>query len=238
MIYRFCVLVTIGWSIAVSADAAEPPKQGGVRLIARNQATVLKYLEPVSYSSGKVVRLYYVVQCHATDVEMPFPAVRVGPPSENSTGLAAVREIFRDDKNVTVTEEPMGVIRVSIGKVPTAILQTRLSSVNLDKDQQYDPRLAIGAIESTKEMEAAERSLGLAGVSLLAGTAQLPLSGIPHLPKSLKNLTVDQALDVIAKTWQGPVVYGVCANQSNRYGTKTYWIGYAGGVFPIAKEKR
>ena len=87
--------------------------------------------------------------------------------------------------------------------------------------EQYNPTLAIGAIESTKEVEAAMRKLQVRpvpaiGVQLLAE----PAKGLPHFPPSMKNVTVEQALDSIAKTFKDVVVYGAC--------TRLFWVGLVG----------
>jgi hypothetical protein len=54
--------------------------------------------------------------------------------------------------------------------------------------------------------------------------------GLPHLPGSVNDVTVDQALDMIAKTWGGPVVYGACTAQTGGSGTKLVAIWNAGAV--------
>jgi hypothetical protein len=46
----------------------------------------------------------------------------------------------------------------------------------------------------------------------------------------VKNVTVDQALDMIAKTWGGPVVYGACSVRTGENGTKLFWLGNGGAV--------
>ncbi len=206
----------------------------------RNLETVLKCLEPV-ISSGKAIRLYYRAACHPTtdfarDDPVPFPSTRVHPAPQGKTELD--REIFQNEKNVIVTEEPAGIIRIRIGKVPTAILQTKLSSLTLDRLQQYNPRDAIAALENTREMEMATRSLGMAEPVKLAGTVAEPQENLPHLPAVIKDVTVEQALDLVAKTWagEGIVIYGVCGDPVNKAGQKPFLIDYHGAIVP--KDER
>ncbi len=203
----------------------------------RNLETVLKCLEPV-ISSGKAIRLYYRAACHPTtdfarDDPVPFPSTRVHPAPQGKTELDAVREIFKADENVTVTQEG-DIIRISIGNVPRAILQTKLSRITLDAMAQHNPMDAIAAIGDTKEMASAMRSLGVEAVANLGGSVAEPDKILPHLPGSMANVTVEQVLDEIAKTWagEGIVIYGACAEQTGPGGRKPFWLGYSGNVVP------
>jgi hypothetical protein len=50
-----------------------------------------------------------------------------------------------------------------------------------------------------------------------------PLPGLPHLPRTIKNVTLDRALDAVAKTFSGIVVFGYCTN------TRLYNVDFTGG---------
>jgi hypothetical protein len=241
MITKFWFVFAIAGSTTVWGGSPElPSSKGNWRQGAEhNEAAVLDYLLPVVYSSGKAVRIYYRGACRAGAQDpVPFPAVKAQSPSKDKTGLAAVREIFQNEKNVIVTEEPAGIIRIRIGEVPTAILQTKLSSLTLDRLQQYNPRDAIAALENTREMEMATRSLGMAEPVKLAGTVAEPQENLPHLPAVIKDVTVEQALDLVAKTWagEGIVIYGVCGDPVNKAGQKPFLIDYHGAIVP--KDER
>jgi hypothetical protein len=84
--------------------------------------------------------------------------------------------------------------------------------------------MAIVAILETREIKRASRSLGWQPVSHLGGTVSDPFADLPHLPSSIKNMTVDQVLDLIATTFQRPVVYGACAQPTGSKGEKLFWI--------------
>jgi hypothetical protein len=218
---------------------ARAAQEGSREASARNKAAVLEYLQPVMSSSGKALRIYYRADCHASkdfvaDDPVPFPFTNVQPPAKDTTGIAAVREIFKNDNNVIVTEEA-DIIKVWIGKVPTAILETKLSQLTLDPMCQYNPMDAIAAINNTKEMAAAMRSIGVESVPSLGSLAAEPQDGLPHLSNLLKNVTVEQVLDMIAKTWagEGLVIYGACTESSGLPGGgRPFWIEYVGHVIP------
>jgi hypothetical protein len=164
------------------------------------------------------------------DYSVPFPLFPLQPPSPDKTGVAAVREIFKNAEDIRIAVEPPGIIRIWIGKVPAEILRTRISLLTLDRQAQYDPSFAIGAIESTKELEAAETSRGLSLAPNVGGLVAAAENGLPCLPASMKNITVDEALDVIAKTWGGPVVFGACTAPADSRGRKLFWLGNGGAV--------
>jgi hypothetical protein len=113
---------------------------------------------PRTRTNDLAVELYYVTRCsrnrdRVRDEPVPFPAINVQPVSEGSTGIAAIRQIFREDNNVRVAQQPTGTIRIAIGQVPTKILQTRISELKLDKLAQYNPIQAIRAVMDTKDMQ-------------------------------------------------------------------------------------
>src|SRR5207247_2378103 len=127
--------------------------------------------------------------------------------AKGETGLAAARHIFSKAANVTVKEEPRGIIRIWIGDVPTAILRTRLGIVELDKNARETKLGAVRAILNTNEVQAAMKSLGVGTPSYASSeVAKSP----PPYPREIKNVTFDQALDVIAQAWDGIVVYAAC----------------------------
>lgn len=73
--------------------------------------------------------------------------------------------------------------------------------------------LALTRIQSSKEVQKAKRTLGihLDGVPLYMSAVKPPTLGAPHLNASMVNLTLDQALDSVAQTFRGVVLYGACA---------------------------
>lgn len=227
------VLLILAGTLADFSASEPTPAEAGLREVSKgDKDTVLKYLRRVASSSDIAIRLYYLGDCGPNDEEpIPFPLIKVEAPSKGTTGLASVRAIFENDKNVTVTEEA-GIIRIWIGKVPTEILRTKLSSLNLDPIEQYNPNQAIIAINNTKEMEAAMRSLGLSPVWSASSSRTLPAKDLPCLPAAVKDVTVEQILDVMAKTWDGPVIYGACAVPTDASGKRRFFIGSAQDVMP------
>jgi hypothetical protein len=238
MVTKFSIVILVMGSFIVCVAAQDLPSARDRSLAGRRQRheeAVLKYLGDVAWSSRKAIRLYYQAECSpmkgsTVDYSVPFPFFKVRPPSRDKTGLTAVREMFKNARDVTIAEEPTGIIRIWIGKVPTEILQTRIFLLTLKREEQYDPNLAIGAIESTKEMNGAMTSLGVTSAPDGGGLMTQPANDLPYLPASMKNVTLDQALDIVAKTWGGPVVYGACTIPTNKKGAKLFALWYGGSV--------
>jgi len=181
-----------------------------------NESEVINYLRPALKYVGGAARVYYAATCSAEKDEfgqpsLLFPRVVLQPPSQGATGMAALQQLFRGDPNVTVTQDRSGMVRITIGSVSTELLQTRFPVLTLDPWDQYSPLAALLAIESTPEVDTAERRLN---VDPKQGVIDVIVSGrfegSPHLPGAMQNVTLDEALDSIARTFQGILVYGIC----------------------------
>lgn len=198
----------------------------------RSEQAVIGYLRPVLRSIGKGARIYYWGVCDAgIGDQVAFPEIETHPPSKLKTGLVAIREIFWNDKDVTVTAEHSGIVRIRIGKVPDKILQTRISTLTLTPLEQYDPEWTIYAVENTEEIKSAARKLGVRSVPSSPGLANIITTpGSPHLPASMENVTIEQVLDLTAKTFKGIIIYGVCTQRSGQSLFKLDFIDIAGGA--------
>lgn len=221
------VIAAASVPITVSAAASPTTNHGSPRLDERYEDSLLGYLRPALFAAKKAGRVYYVVPCRDPDHDfpVPFPDVRVQAPSNNRNGLEAVREIFRDDQRVTVSEEPDGIIKVRVGDVPAAILQTRLPLVNLKANEQYDATLAILAFTGAKAVRVAMRELGLQEAAAVGSIPlNLPAKPAPHLPAIVKDVTLDKALDIVARTFGVIVVFGECTNSTGASFMRIYAV--------------
>ncbi len=183
----------------------------GRRADQRNEDAMLKYLRPALKPAGGAGRFYSTQPCRAGQIPLRFPRLRVQPPRTGTHGVAAVQDIFRGEKLATVTKDVSGMVRIRVGKVPSAILETRIRSLSLKPEERYTPQLAIIALTGSKEVEAAMRRLGLEHPVVVASIGiQVPMPGLRHLPKRFTDVSLDEALDEVAKTFRGIVTYEVC----------------------------
>lgn len=208
----FAMLLELLMQRASAVEAVPEPESR-----ASDMDTMLGTLKPVLLSAGKVARVYYAGICEGQDrvyFVLPLVVETQAPPS-NEVGLRAVRALFRNKDGVSVSEGADGIIRIVIGQVPMAILDTKIPTITFDPIQQYTEKMAIWAITDSDEVSRAEKRLGMRipGPVVRNSFATEPAEGRPHLPESLTNVTLDQALDTVATTFDGIVMYGVCEEQ-------------------------
>jgi hypothetical protein len=175
---------------------------------------VLDNLWPVLDTFGLSGRIYYVGTCDSHDRYIPpaFPKVTLRQSANAAGGIVAAKDIFSNDPNVRVSGEIADkVVRVWIGKVPKALLDTKISIVRFQPLDQYNPARAIAVIEDTREVQRAMDKIDVHEMPIPFERALvLPRTGLPHLPPYLTNITLDQALDLVATTFSGVVIYGEC----------------------------
>jgi hypothetical protein len=211
---RFAYLI-LTCAAATIAGATNLPK--GEVESKRNLDAVLSFLRPTFTSKGGPGRISYSTVCAGDGAALPFPKLRVRPPLADKTGLEAVREIFRDDKRVKVTRNRSGIITITVGEPSTDILRTQIRRLSLTPNEQYNEQLAIVAVMQSEEFTSAERALGIkVPPSVLAYNIVEPTKGLPHLPRSLENVTVDEALDRIATTFRVAILYATCRPESSQ----------------------
>ena len=210
----FICLSLAGAAVSL-AGAAGLPK--GELDSQRNLEAVLNFLRPAMTSKGGPGRISYSTVCAQDGAVLPFPKLELRPPLTDKTGIDTVREIFRDDKRVKVTRNRSGIMTITVGEPPTDILQTRIRRVVLTPKEQYNEQLAIAAVMRTEEFNSAAHVLGIKQpISVLAVSIVEPTKGMPHLPISLNNVTVDEAFDRIARTFRVAVLYASCPAESNQ----------------------
>lgn len=199
----------------------------------RNWDALLQYLRPVLKADRGAGRLYYRVQCWAKEVgdDFSFPQLELEAPSKGRAGLDAVREIFTKCKEVTVAQGRDGTIGIRIGDVSGELLKTQIGLLTLKPRERYNPLQAIMAIGQTAEVQAKMRQLGVEEpVTVVQEHLQDLAPGLPHLSASVKNVTMDEALDRVAQTFGGLVIYGECTSAN---GTRLFSVTFV----PIADFK-
>ena len=194
------------------AKAVATIEQNSPEEAIQNEKGVLRVLWPYIKSRGVAARIYYVADCLRGSEAVLFPKVRVLPfKGSGNASLETIRSTFRADARVAVDHDASGIIRVAIGDVPSTLLETRISAINLSPLGRYNDFLAIGAIESAPEISAAMRRLNLRVPRMLFNVIPIqPTEGLPHMPASMTKTTMDKALDQVAKSFGGIVLYGVC----------------------------
>ncbi|HTT98486.1 MAG TPA: hypothetical protein VMF58_10580 [Rhizomicrobium sp.] len=177
-----------------------------------NEDAVLRHLRSAFKRARKGGRLYYSAgDCN--DNYVPFEKVRIDESVRHSADLATVKRMFAPDARVRVTETE-GIVRIYVGDVPKSLLQTKVSHFSFDLDAQYTPEEAMIALVYSPAIDAAAKRLGLhqPDGAIEDVIVEPPLPARPHLPTVLQDVTLDQALDAVADTFDGIVEFGVCKN--------------------------
>lgn len=175
---------------------------------------VLERLGPVLKSSRKAARLYYVNSLRTEGDIIPyceFPDITINSPSPESVGEDAVTEIFRGNPNVRVFENKSGIISIIVNEPSLEILRTKIRSIKLSEEERYDAGRAVDAIDVAPEIKTARQKLEIKETRLPTFGAVIgPNEAYPHLPKHLRNLSMDRAFDLVASTFGTTVIYGEC----------------------------
>jgi hypothetical protein len=188
-----------------------------------DERQVIERLKSALSSTQYSARMYFHGgTCFGNGVDaLRFPKVEVLPPKDGEHGVSVVRGMFRKNANVLVSVDTSNIVRISVGNVYKPILETRLSSIELSDDARYNPNGPAGAINAIEEAAPVQEAMReyrmhqepVFSIGLLAPSTPK----LPHLPAKMKDLSLDQALDVIAKTFPGIVVYGECENLDMSY---------------------
>jgi hypothetical protein len=179
----------------------------------RSQNYPLDTLRLALRASHSAIRLDYNSDCESNDADLvPLPKLTLQMLPRNKGGLPAIKELFRNDNNVVVTDNQQGLIRIRIGNPSTRVLETTIAKLRLSPIEQYNPNLIVGAIENSADMRVAMRKLGMRPVVRIFSYALVqPTEGLPHFPNAVTNLSVERLLDKIAITFNEGIIYGACA---------------------------
>jgi len=211
------IFVLIACEFGCQQLVASPATQSQLSESDANREALLHYLKPILAEAKRATRIYYAGECKREGdyYWVSFPHVNVQPPSGSDKGLAAVKGVLRNEKSVKISEGADGIIRIVIGRPPVALLDTKIPLLNFGPVQQYTEGQALSHIEDSKEVGSALRRLGVSrdGVPLRMSLGVNPDSGAPHLPASMSNLTLDQAIDSVAKTFGNIIFYGACTER-------------------------
>jgi hypothetical protein len=157
-----------------------------------------------------------------------LPKVDFHPIADGQKGVEAIRYMFEGNSDVAISEES-GIVRIWIGKVSDNLLETVIPTLTLTQHAQYYPRLPDGAVDmimNAPEIRRAMMGLRLSEVGGIIDELIPPhVETDPHLPPTLSHITLDQALDSVAKTFGGIVSYEEC-RKSNGYGFIDTEFGY------------
>jgi len=168
---------------------------------------------------GVVGRMYFgSAACRSYSTA--FPKVTLTNVSGDAQGLLAVQLLFQADSHVHAFERPSGVVKIIVGEdIPRAMLNMRISRVKLGPYEQFNAQDAMDAVVDDVNVRNGMRTLGIHFARSIDDHLLVPpdtglREGYPHLPPAIQDMTVDQAFDLIARTFHGIAIYGGCKKQA------------------------
>jgi hypothetical protein len=175
------------------------------------EKVALRYLWWPLKGEQKGGRIYYgMSECEGVRWETPFPEILINRPSKDITDAATLRRFFAKDASVRISNDN-GIIRIRFGEIPAAVLETKIAEIKLSPEDQYNPELAVRKIENSPEVRSQMDRMGIRTLDLpMNMIIAPPTPGSFHLPSVLREMTMDEALDVVAVTFHGLVETGYC----------------------------
>jgi hypothetical protein len=145
--------------------------------------------------------------------EGPFPDF---PPvttlsSPSAPPLQTLREMFANDEDMQVTQEPDGTIRMVEKSVPQDLLNVKIGHISFDKEHKeglpmYFPTNVLSFITHTPEVATFMKDHSIRRLGGKLSEASSP----PRVSGELNNATLSEALDYMLKTFPGLWVYENC----------------------------
>ena len=155
--------------------------------------------------------LEYWGRCNSEGPIPDFPSVTT-PPSNSSSPLETLRQMFANDEDMQVTQEPDGTIRMVEKSVPQDLLNVKIGHISFDEEHKtrypmYVPQLVLGFITRTQEVVTFMKDHNIRQPEQMINQASSP---VPRVSGELNDVTLSQALDYMLKTFPGLWVYETC----------------------------
>lgn len=213
------VVCTIAFVVLSARSSAFAEEQVSDDYGRQTAELVAGYLEPILKNARAAARIYYSSEplAHNSLFGCPFPKMKILPPEKGLSGLAAVRSIFRDAKQVAAKTSGRGNFVITIGNPRKTILDTWIPYLAFSDEERFNRISAIDAIDLSQTIKLARQRLDIMETRLMTiGNVVMPNEDLPRLPKVIENVSFDEALDLVAATWGVTVSYGECA-KPNQY---------------------
>lgn len=205
-----CLVVCVGSSCASVHKGLAPDKQ-----YISSEHELIDVLLSTNVDGARV---YFESSCKSdqkpnllTMGSLPFPRIGIQPAPGARSPLVVARQMFLGASNVSTNTNDNGLFVIEIGNVNKSILETKIDSIRLNSAQRYNPQLAIEKILDFSTVQETENRLHLFLLSRpMDSQIVSPAPGLLHLPVQIRSTTLDKALDTVASTFHGIVIFGVC----------------------------
>ncbi len=201
---------TFGGSPA-SEDLSSPSVVGSVPHADQIEEQAIDYVRRAldARSGGRID--FEAESCRAEGGDVvSFPSLKLSYPQGGTSADIALRNVFAGNRNISIKIDK-SLFRITIGRPGRSILRVRLKEVRFSSAQQYSGIYALAAVLEAPEVSAwMKQHAAREPMHPYVGSVRGPDPSLPHLPARIQNVTVDQALDMISRTFDGIVLYGAC----------------------------
>lgn len=185
----------------------------------------LKQMIPHLRAQSQVARINYHSTCPTTFLQsLPPIPITLAAESHALVAKGVSPAMFSKNKNVILSRRSGSVFVMNAGSKAEKFLAANIAILKLTEIQQYNAPELIGAALQAKQIKDAAATAGFEIVPISGGPLVAPEERFPHFPKVIRNITLDQLLDSVAKTFRGVVICGDC----EAGGRKMLWIDFAG----------
>jgi hypothetical protein len=217
VVFNTFAFVGLTFLVRQLATGQELPKSRSdlLNMSRRNQDRLARELRPMLKASGGAGRLYVRSKCLGQSGNLLFfPRIDIKFGSNRKTGIAGIQGLLDNNKEVKIAERQPGLAGIWIGTVSNDLLSTRIHLIEFGPRQRYNYYDAIEAIVGAKEIQEKMRDLQMDELTSFASYPILdPDPRLRCLPESMTNLTMDEALDQVARAFGGLVIYKECSGE-------------------------
>lgn len=181
---------------------------------------VINFVQRTFFDTNSIGSLVTGGACNAPDspsdaVSDTIPSPPAGPFQNIAEALTALSKV---DPRISWSRGPDGIIRVRDGQVHDGLLHLRVRHLHFN--DRAEPAFAIKDILSTPEVRAYLRDkntvegvyVRMGDLGILPGTTK----GLPRLSDTMRDVTVEQALDRVAAFYRRLWIYSYCQSGPRR----------------------
>lgn len=207
---------------ALSAYSSTPPDNNA-------EERLVQYLGETLAPVSKAARVdYYHPHSCGQGAFVSFPRMELHEPLKNHVGVRGARDIFSAYHDLVVEKRGKKLVVVRVGTSPSAFLTTPIKSIEFSDFARYNAFVAIATILHTEAVQAAAARANLVlSPSVIEGLMNPPMPGLPYLPRKIQHVTLDDALNRVAITFGGVVVYSLCKDEDGSNRPQVYFDAFS-----------
>lgn len=217
-----CLATLMGCETTQTPESAREQKQVIVGASIDDLATRLKALK---ITDEYPLRVYYHGDCAMVGTQffesIPFPIQSLNPSTSDGGALEKVTSLFTDESKINTYIDDAGMLRLHIGNSIDYPLFTNVDSFGIPSNVRHEPGTVVDYIANTPETKEVMKRFGLQQTATLSVFSLQPgySDDSPQVPENFGDLTLNEALDVVASVFRRVVVYSTC---DTHYSIKIY----------------